>query len=172
MRRSAGMFAHDERGIAAVEFALCLPALVALLFGGFELVQFFAAERRTSHSAAAIADVVAQGRSITSAQLTDVMNIGPTLVSPLPTNTLGEQVSSFTADASGKVAVDWTSSSNYSGPAPSVPAGYLAANESVIAVDVVYQFTSPLRVFLPGSFTFQRHAYARPRLSSQVVRLP
>jgi Flp pilus assembly protein TadG len=162
--------AHDEAGVAAIEFALALPLLVALLFGAVEFVQLFSAARRVDHAAAAMADIVSQGPTITDAQLTDVMTVAPTLVAPLPTATVGEQISSFTADATGKVTQDWTTSNNYSGTAPAVPTGYLAASESVIVADVTYQFNSPLRFFIPGTITFQQHAYVRPRLSGQVAK--
>jgi Flp pilus assembly protein TadG len=162
--------ARDEAGVAAIEFALVLPLLVALLFGAVEFVQLLSAARRVDHAAAAMADVVAQGRTITDAELTDIMTLAPILVSPLPTTSVGEQISSFTADSNGAVNRDWTKSSNYSGAAPSVPTGYLTANESVIVADVTYQFTSPLRFMIPGVVTFQKHAYVRPRLTSQVTK--
>lgn len=171
MRRGRG-FLRNERGAAAIEFALVLPILVALQIGSVELVKAFEAQRRIAHVAAAMADVVSQGQTVTDAQLTDAMAAGEVLVDPLPTTTLGLRISSLTADSSGAVSVDWTTSQNWTqAGAPSVPAGYLAAGESAIVADVSYGYTSSTRYVLGDTITFVRHAYIRPRLSNQVTKL-
>src|SRR6476620_5157065 len=108
MRR--GGFRKDERGAAAVEFALMLPILVTLQLGSVELVRAFEAQRRIAHVAAAMADVISQGRTTTTADLTDAMNAGAVLVSPLPTANMGLRISSMT-NTNGVVGVDWTQSS-------------------------------------------------------------
>ena len=46
MTASFRAFVRDDRGAAAAEMALALPILVALIFGAFELGNFFMAEHR------------------------------------------------------------------------------------------------------------------------------
>ncbi|HEV2531612.1 TadE/TadG family type IV pilus assembly protein [Phenylobacterium sp.] len=170
MRRLS--FRRDERGAAAVEFALMLPILVTLQLGSVELVRAFEAQRRIAHIAAAMADVIAQGRTTTAADLTDAMVAGQVLVNPLPTGNMGLRISSLTADSRGVVTSDWTQSQNWSATGgPSVPTGYLAAGESAIVADVTYDYTSPIRYLLPTTLHFARHAYVRPRLSTQVAKV-
>ena len=53
---------------------------------------------------------------------------------------------------------------------PSVPAGYLAAGESVIVTDVIYDYRPTFGFFLPDTIRMTRHAYVRPRLSAKVER--
>lgn len=164
-------FRRDERGAAAIEFALMLPLLVILQLGSVELVRAFEAQRRIAHVSAAMADVISQGRTTTGADLTDAMKAGEILVSPLATGNMGLRISSLTANAQGVVAVDWTQNSNWTiAGAASVPTGYLAANESAIVADVSYDYTSPIRYILPSTIRFVRHAYVRPRLSNQVLK--
>ncbi|MDB5475242.1 MAG: TadE family protein [Phenylobacterium sp.] len=164
-------FRKDQRGAAAVEFALMLPILVSLQLASVELVRAFEAQRRIAHVAAAMADVISQGPTTTGADLTDAMKAGQILVSPLPTTNLSLRISSLTANAQGTVAVDWTQNQNWtaSGSA-SVPNGYLAAGESAIVADVAYDYTSPIRYLLPNAIHFVRHAYVRPRLTTQVLK--
>ncbi|THD77582.1 MAG: pilus assembly protein [Phenylobacterium sp.] len=165
-------FARDQRGAAAVEFALMLPILVVLQIGSVELVKAFEAQRRIAHVAAAMADVVSQGQTVSTAQLTDAMAAGQILVDPLPTNNLGLRISSMTANAQGVVSMDWTTSQNWTQAGqPSVPTGYLAAGESAIVADVSYAYTSSTKYVLPNTITFVRHAYIRPRLSNQVAKV-
>lgn len=165
-------FRRDVRGAAAVEFALTLPILVTLQLGSVELVRAFEAQRRIAHVAAAMADVVSQGRTVSRSELDDTYIAGQVLVSPLPTTNLGLRISSLTADSHGAVGVDWTDNQNWTqAGAPSVPAGYLAAGESAIVADVSYDYVSPIRYLLPDTIHFVRHAYIRPRLSNQVAKL-
>jgi Flp pilus assembly protein TadG len=165
-------FRRDQRGAAAMEFALMLPILVTLQIGSVELVKAFEAQRRIAHVAAAMADVVSQAPTVSDAQLADALIAGQILVDPLPTANLGLRISSLTADASGTVSQDWTTSQNWTqGGSASVPSGYLAAGESVIVADVSYAYSSSTQYVLPGTITFVRHAYIRPRLSNQVTKV-
>lgn len=172
MSRRRTSFRRDERGTAAIEFALMAPILIVLQLGSVELVKAFEAQRRIAHVAAAMADVVSQGRTVSDAQLADAMAAGPVLVDPLPTATLGLRIASMTANSSGVVSVDWQTSQNWNiAGGPSVPNGYLNANESAIVADVSYDYTSPIRYIMPTTVRFVRHAYIRPRLSNQVAKI-
>lgn len=172
MIRGLARFGGDRRGGAALEFALLLPILISLQLGSVELVRAFEAQRRIAHVAAAMADVISQGTTVTTAQLSDAMIAGDVLVAPLPTAPLGLRISSITADARGVASVDWTVNQNWTGAAaPSIPAGYLGPNESAIVADVSYDWDSPLKYLLPNTIHFVRHAYVRPRLSAQVQKI-
>lgn len=162
---------RDERGVAAVEFALLAPFLMLLYFGLVEFVQAYQAQKRVSHVALSIADVVAQDRTTTDARLTDVMQAGVVLMTPFPQTSLRERVSSLTANASGVVSVDWTANRNWTGgSAPSVPAGYLNPGESAIVTDVVYTYNPTYTLVMTAPITMTRHAYVRPRLTEQVQK--
>lgn len=172
MRPAIQRFGRDQRGAAALEFALLVPFLVTLEFGSVELVRAYEAQRRVAHVAAAMADVVSQGTTVSTAQLNDAFISGQVLVAPLPTTPLGLRISSITADARGVASVDWTTSQNWTGAAaPSIPAGYLNPGESAIVADATYNWDSPLKYLLPNTIHFVKHAYVRPRLSAQVQKV-
>jgi Flp pilus assembly protein TadG len=171
MRRLARGWRRCERGAAAVEFALIAPVLVLFHLGAVEMVQAWEAKRRVAHVAAALADLTAQNRSVSPADLTDIMKAGALLMSPFPASRLGERISSFYLDTNGTVQKDWSVQSDTwtaSGD-PSVPKDYLQAGESVIVADVTFSYKPMFGLVLPAS-TMQKHAYLRPRLSTMVIK--
>ena len=60
-RRLAG----DQRAVSAVEFALILPIMLLLLFGGVELGDALTIDRKVTHVTSTISDLVAQSKTIT-----------------------------------------------------------------------------------------------------------
>jgi Flp pilus assembly protein TadG len=172
MSRIFQLLRRCERGAAAMEFALVAPIMILFHFGAVEVVQAWEAQRRVAHVASALADLTAQNRSVTSADLDDILLAGTLMVSPFPTTKLGERIASLTANASGTVAVDWSVTRNWTtGGTPSAPAGYLQANESVIVAEVTFGHDALFGLVLPSVFTMQKKAYLRPRLSQQVQKL-
>ncbi len=162
-------FLADKRGVAAMEFAFIAPVLIALYLGAVELTLAFQAQTRLAHMASAMADMAAQNRAITTAQVDDVMQAGSVMTFPLPAAPLGQRIASISRSSTGVVTVDWTRSQNFEcAPAPTVPAGFLNNNESVIVADVRYEYPSTFSLILPPTMRFERHAYLRPRLSDKV----
>jgi Flp pilus assembly protein TadG len=173
MRRLARLWRRCERGAAAIEFALVAPILIFFHLGAVEVVQAWEAHRRVAHVAAALADLTAQEQTVSPADLSDILTAGTLLITPFSTTQLGERISSFTADSTGTVKLDWSVTQNWTAVAgPAVPTGYLAANESVIVADVTYSFKPLFGLAMPSALTMQKHAYLRPRLSTSVTKTP
>lgn len=172
MRRLLARFARDTAGLAALEFAIVAPVMILMHFGAVECIQAFEAYRRVTHIASAIADITAQNSTVTSAQMTDILNAGPALIHPFPSTPLGERVSSLVANSTGQVNVAWSVTMNYTATdTPAVPSGTtLAAGQSLIVADVTYSAPSLFALVLPKSIKMTRHAYLTPRLSSQVTK--
>lgn len=165
-------FRRDHRGASAIEFALILPLLFTLHIGAAEGLQAYVAQRNVAHIAATMADITARNRTISAAELNDVFNASITMMHPLPHATLQQRISSLSANGSGTVTTDWTVNKTYTtGAAPSAPAGYLLANESVIVADVVYDYKPTFGLFLTGTIRMTKHAYVRPRLSTKIEKV-
>lgn len=168
LRRSAS----DQRGAAALEFALVFPVLFVLNIVAVEALGAYQAQRNVAHIASAMADITAQNRSVTAAELDDILAASVSMIHPFPNVDVQQRVSSLSANGSGSVSTDWTVKKSYSvSGGPSVPPGYLSANESVIVTDVVYDYKPTFGLFLPATIRFTRHAYVRPRLSVKVDKL-
>jgi len=166
---------RDRRGVSAVEFALIAPAMIAFYFGLAEITQALLAERRAGHAASAIGDLVAQSSSISNTDITDIFQIATTIMQPYPTNTLKMRVTSVKANAAGATTVAWSNGSGMTpygtGAALTVPAGVIAANQSVIMSEVTYDYDSPVNFFMPNAVTFSRKFYLRPRRSDEVAKV-
>ena len=65
----------DRRGISAVEFALIAPVMIVFYFGLAEFCQGYMSQKRLSHTASAVADLVAQSESVTTDNLDDIFAI-------------------------------------------------------------------------------------------------
>lgn len=172
MIRLLRQFRDDRRGVAAIEFALIFPMVFVLNIAAAETLQVYRVQRAIAHIAATMSDVTAQGRTVSDTELQDILSSSIVMIYPFPTDSLQQRVSSLVADGSGTVKVDWTAKKNYAGTeSPSVPPGYLGANESVIVTDVIYDYRPTFGLFLPESIKFTRKAYARPRLAVKVEKV-
>jgi hypothetical protein len=72
----------EERGIAAVEFALVMPILFTLLLGGTEMARFILVHIKTEKMAYSVADVISQFESVTSGDVTMIFDATSELMSP------------------------------------------------------------------------------------------
>lgn len=171
-------FARDQRGVSAIEFALLAPALIAFYFGMAEMTQAMMAKRRVAHVASVIGDLIAQDQTVTPAEFADTWTIGTTLMLPFPTATkLGMRISSVTANGTGAVTVDWScaggtglTAKTAGTPWVGIPAGLIAANQSLVIAETVYPYDTPVRKYLPSTMNFSSIYYLRPRKIATVQR--
>jgi Flp pilus assembly protein TadG len=166
-------FCRDRRGVSAIEFALIAPFLIVLYMGLAELSQGMAAQRRTSHAASAIGDLVTQSDALTTADLTDIMNAAGTLMRPFASTGLKLRITSVTADATGNPKADWSCGKNgltsYSaGAAVVVPAGLLAAGDNLLIAESQYTYISPVTTLLPRPLTFSEKFFLKARKGAKV----
>ncbi|OYX13649.1 MAG: pilus assembly protein TadE, partial [Brevundimonas diminuta] len=87
MRRAANIrplrrLLRDRRGVSAVEFALIAPVMITIYFGLIEFSQGYMAERRASHVASMVADLVAQSGGTNIEDLNGVFAIGDMIMRP------------------------------------------------------------------------------------------
>lgn len=74
----------NQKGVAAIEFALILPFLLLLLLGGFEITQFLLLNQKLDKVSYTITDVVSQNTSLTNAQLNQIMSASVQIMKPIP----------------------------------------------------------------------------------------
>lgn len=166
-------FFRDRHGSAAVEFAFVAPLMILFYYGLAELTQGMMADRRTSHVASVIGDLVAQDTQVTQTDMTDIFNVGKAVVAPFPTGSLSMRITSVKADSSGSPKVVWSKTSGtmtvLTGTVSGLPAGLIAANESVIMAEATYVYTSAIQKTMPTPLTFTQKYYLKPRKGSEVI---
>jgi Flp pilus assembly protein TadG len=167
-------FARSERGLAAVEFALIAPVLVATYMGMAELSMAMMAERRASHAASVVADLVSQSSQINQTQVSDIFDVGDAIMAPFPSDGLSLRVSSVRkVDDKTAPTVVWSRGQGLDALGAVTPAGFppnlLVAGDSVIMAEVRYVYASPLQQILPAAVTYNRTFYLRPRRATEVA---
>jgi Flp pilus assembly protein TadG len=165
----------DERGVAAVEFALIAPVMILLYCGLAELTIAMMAERRAAHSASVVADLVAQAPAsvVSKADLDDIIAIGGSIMYPFPAAALKMRITSVVADNNAVPTMNWSRDGGLgkmpAGAVTGFPPNLLAKNDSVIQADIRYTFTSPLKYIMPNSVTFNDTYYLKPRTGTPVT---
>ncbi|HLK23332.1 MAG TPA: TadE/TadG family type IV pilus assembly protein [Caulobacteraceae bacterium] len=168
--------AKDKRGVSAIEFAFIAPVLILAYFGLAELCGAMLAERKASHAASAIGDLVAQATSIHDSDISNIFAIGGLILAPDPSTTLGMRVTCVQADSTGATTVGWSDASgtltaNTKGSPITIPANMIGPSQSIIRSDVTYIYNVPVAYLLPSAFTYNETFYLRPRLVDPIPRI-
>lgn len=174
----ARRFAAATAGVAALEFALIAPILIIFYFGMAEICQLMMAQRKVSHSAAAVADLVTQVAQVNDADLGDIYTAGRMIMSPFPTGSYGVRLTSVKLNSTGAPRVIWSTvhGSGYS-PLSTCAAVTLKTplsepGESVVVAESRYSFVSPVGYILPNASNLTHRAELRPRRTDEVAKLP
>jgi len=181
-------FLKNTRGVAAIEFVLVLPLMLALLFGIYEIGQIVRVNMLLSNTASSMADLISQQSNGvtggTSGVLGNFCKAGTLMMTPFPTGattgagSLSAAMASVTNYTSGGVTVNWESDHACASTATALgnttahalattPTNLLPTagtpGDSVVIVRVTYQYSLLNTYLFPASFTLVKTAFARPR---------
>jgi Flp pilus assembly protein TadG len=164
----------DNRGVSAVEFAFILPIMLTLYFGGVELSQVIAADRKTTLVARTISDLVAQGTIINNAEMGNIMSASVAVATPYPVNNLRIVVSSIDIDNNRRATVTWSDTCRGTrraiGSVITLPNGLDQPNSSIVLAEVSYAHTPTVGYVLTNTINVSDRIYMRPRLVQRVER--
>ena len=101
-------------GVAATEFAIVVPFMLALLVGGVELGDGMAINVKVSATAHSVADMVTQNTSLSTASMQNILTGATSIIAPYPVNNsqLTVTVSEVSSDANGNLTLRWSKSYN------------------------------------------------------------
>lgn len=172
-------FLKQERGVAAVEFALTASLLVTMLMGGMEASRAILITQKAEKLASTVGDTVASEQSVSQSELNQLFAATTDIMKPYTFGTNGVIIISSVYRAAGSTAVtvNWqrpgggtlsrTSAIGVEGGAATLPTGFtLDERENVIIAEVYYSYTP---MFLSSIFkpaTRYRYAIFRPRLGA------
>lgn len=125
-------FRDDVRAVAAVEFALILPLLIALYFGTIEAATLYSVDHKVATVASTMADLVSREKGeIKQSNLTTYFAAAKGIMRPYTTTGLVQIVSLLKIDANGVAKVKW-----------SVPSGALKGRD----VDSIYPLAADTQI--------------------------
>lgn len=161
-------------GMAAVEFALILPALLALVFGAIEVTNILIVKTDTTNIASTAADLVAQESTVSDADMANTFSALNALIYPYATASAKVVVTSVIDDGHGGGKVGWSDGYNATphpvGQAISVPTGLITSGGSVVLAEVTYTYTSPSTYLVKLPVTMTNTFYSHPRRVAQIGR--
>jgi Flp pilus assembly protein TadG len=167
-------FIHDYKGLAAVEFALILPLMIAFYFGGVEMTNMLVANRRVTAVAYTAADLTAQSASLNDSDIADIFAASATILQPFSTTPLQVRISSVVANASNVAEVAWSDGFQTAplavGSTVTLPTGLTTPGSSVVFVETTYDYASPIGETVTGTISFSETAYLKPRRAVQITR--
>lgn len=150
--RSRG-FLGDSAGAALVEFAIMLPVLLLLLFGGVEIGRFVLLNQKLNRLSMNMGDLVSRSETISVAELTEIFKAPAFIITPFVLGPADAIVISSVARVGANPArVVWqqkgpgaaTATSNVGniGDLANMPAGFtLRDDQDVIVTEVFFAYT-------------------------------
>jgi len=161
-------------GMAAVEFALILPAMLALLFGGLEVTNVLIVRADVSNITSSAADLIAQESSVSDADMTNVFSALTALIYPYSTSGAKIIITSVVDDGKGGGKVAWSDAYNGTahtvGTALTVPTGLITTGGSIVVSEVTYTYTTPSAYLVKIPVTMTNTFYSHPRRVAQIAR--
>ena len=174
-------FLRDTQAVAAVEFALVLPLMLALYLGSVEAARLYTADRKVATLASSLADLVSRQRdTITTTQLNDYFTAANNIMQPIGTTNLGEIVSLVKVDSTGNATVSWSvakgtataRNANSAFPlAATTQINQLARNASgwLIAAEVTYPYVPMIGWVVSQTINLKHVEYFLPRFETTIA---
>ena len=163
-------FGRDRDGVSAVEFALLAPLMIGLYLGGVEISEGISVDRKITLAAGAVANLTAQGSTLTVANMSDVLDATSTIMAPYSTSPLKIKVSCINIDANKNATVKWSVARNdtarASGSSIALPGALAVANTQLVFGEVSYTYTPTVGYVITGSLGLSDEMYMAPRISA------
>ncbi|MEQ1490176.1 MAG: TadE/TadG family type IV pilus assembly protein [Terricaulis sp.] len=170
-------FACENKGVAALEFAIIAPLLmVPLLLGSVDLIDVMGANKRAQNAAASLADVAARDTEISNTELAGLWRGLDVLMYPNAPGDMEIRISSISIVNATTARVIW--SEGHGGMAArtanstvSLDNRMMVVGSSLIMVESTYKYDAPLGFLFQNQVRMTHTAYRRSRLVDPIPRV-
>lgn len=176
MLKALARLKANRDGLAAVEFALIAPVMIAMFYGAIELSSAVDCNARVGRVASTTADLVAQSTTVSSTDITNIFNCASAVLYPYAGTNAKIVISSLIDNGASGVKVAWSNATSNTSPrsngsSVTIPSGLVTPGSggSVIFTEITYTYSPPISMFLGGSVKLHSSFYARPRRSLTVT---
>jgi Flp pilus assembly protein TadG len=161
-------FKRDERAVSAVEFALLAPMMIGLYLGGVEISEGISVDRKVTLAAGAIANLAAQTSTLSTSEMSDILDATTAIIAPYSTAPLKITVSCIKIDANQVATVKWSVTRNGTMRSGSIalPAALKVANTQLIFGETSYSYTPTVGHVIKSSINLSDTMYMAPRISA------
>jgi Flp pilus assembly protein TadG len=162
-----------DQGVAAIEFALVLPFLLILCFGGLEIMDGVTLDRQVSLVATSVDNIVSQYTSISATtQMPDILNASVQIMQPYSTSHAGIVVSLVTISSSGQATVTWSQALNATARTANstvtVPSALDTPNTTLVLSEASYNYTPVFDFISAGTLHLFHSIYMVPREATTI----
>jgi Flp pilus assembly protein TadG len=174
VRRRAFELRGNNSGVAAVEFAMIIPIMAALLIGTNEFAAGVAVDRKVTIMARTLSDLTSQNTGVTDTQLTNFFNAGKGIMTPYPSTPVeGTITELFIHPTTLKARVQWSKgiAPRNKGDIVEIPDALKIAGTYLIYSEVKYKYVPSVAWFINkvDGITLSDISFTRPRQSLCVV---
>jgi len=168
MRHILGRFGGDRRGVSAVEFALLAPLMITLYVGCAEVSDAVSADRKVSLTAAALANLSSQVTTISTSDMTNILDASSAIIAPYSTSQLQITLSCINIDANKNATVKW--SVTRGGTARSgtitIPSALAVASSQLLLGEATFQYKPTVGYTVTGTLNLSDRMYMSPRITA------
>ena len=177
---------RNNRGVAAIEFALLLPLLITLMIGALEVTFKIWATQKAEKLSVTLADVIAQSQEVTTNDLDSLVSAVNKIMEPFPFGSDGAVIISSVylpsppdGEDLGEPIVNWQrkfppsgglqveSKIGDQGENANLPGGFdMYEKENCIVAEVFYKYTPIMPGFLFDEAVTYRRSFFKPRLGA------
>jgi Flp pilus assembly protein TadG len=170
VRHILNRFCADRRGVSAVEFALLAPIMITLYVGCAEISDGVGADRKVTMTAAALANLASQVSTISTSDMTNIMDATSAIIAPYSTGQLTITVSCISIDAQSRATVKWSATRGGTARSGSItiPTALAVANSQLVLGEATYQYRPSLGYTVTGTLNLSDRMYMSPRITAPV----
>jgi Flp pilus assembly protein TadG len=190
----SGVFRHirrfrsDNKGVAAIEFALIVPIMLGLYIMLNETAAGLRAARKVTMTARVASDLTTQLTNVANKERDEIFDFATPVMSPYSSALTSIRITSIRFDNNGKGYVDWSEARGtelsahprcmttdpttppHSFGLIAVPAGLRVAGSSVVLAEVSYDYKPVIGYNITGTIKLKDQLFTRPRAGTNVTR--
>jgi Flp pilus assembly protein TadG len=183
--RTAVRLSGDCSGLAATEFVMIVPLMLAMFFGMVEFSSGVAVDRKVTLVARTLSDLTSQSTAVADSDLTNFFTASVGIFTPYSASPTKATITELYIDpATHKAKVQWSKASTFNssgsvvlgvsshspGDIITIPAGLNVDGTYLIWSEVSYTYVPAVGyVMAKAGVTLSDQTYTRPRQSSCVM---
>jgi Flp pilus assembly protein TadG len=144
--------------------------MVGLYLGCVEISDGVAADRKVSLVVDALSNLSSQVTTISSAQMTNILNASSSIIQPYSASNLTATLSCLKIDANRNVTVAWSATLNgtarAAGSSVTIPSALAVANSQLLFAEASYAYTPTIGYTISGTLTLSDKMYMAPRITA------
>ena len=175
LRRFSKQYRDDERGIAAIEFAIIAPVMIGMYFGLAEVAHAISVDRRISHATNVAGDLATHQPQLTLVTVEEVLSAALRVMDIPDVDQVSMDIESFilpavgeAPESQGRIRLNIANANFPSFAAASLHTNLVNENSGVVVTRVRYKYTPLEFRFFDSTVNLEETFLLKPRRSDSV----